>query len=69
MENGICSKCNGTGWYSYDHNHSTVCEKCCPHDGGWWELTDGYAGYVKGADNRCCRNGCGTMFRDLKDEY
>lgn len=64
----ICKKCNGTGWYLYDEHHSTVCEQCCPHDKGWWEVTEHYTGYLEGADNRCCRAGCGTMYRDLKKE-
>jgi len=62
-----CVKCNGMGWYQYDHNHSTICDKCCTHDQGWWELTENYSYYIEGADNRCCEKGCGTMARDLKD--
>lgn len=61
-----CEKCKDTGWYKYDHNHSTKCEACCSHDQGWWELTEPYHGYKVGADNRCCMNGCGTMARDLE---
>ena len=62
-----CNKCNGTGYYKYDHNHSKICEYCCSHDQGWWELTEGYAGYIEGADNRCCKAGCGMLFRDFKN--
>lgn len=61
-----CSKCNGTGWYQYDRNHSKVCDGCCTHFKGWWELTEHYAGYEKGKDNRCCLSGCGMMYRDLE---
>lgn len=61
----ICPKCNGTGWYNYDHNHSTVCNECCTHSEGWWEVTKHYNGYIEGSDNRCCKNGCGTMKRDI----
>jgi hypothetical protein len=52
----VCAKCNGTGWYQYDHNHSKVCEVCCKHDKGFWELEEHY-----GEDNGklCCLNGCG----------
>ena len=25
----VCLKCNGSGWYRYDHNHSKVCEYLC----------------------------------------
>jgi len=59
-----CKKCNGTGWYSYNENHSKPCEVCCPHD-EWWELTKDYMGYEEGKDNFCCKAGCGTMRRDI----
>jgi hypothetical protein len=29
-----CEKCNGTGWFMYDHNHSTGCPDCCEHPQG-----------------------------------
>ena len=64
----LCKKCNGTGWYQYTTRgtpHSKVCEACCKHDKGWWELTEHYQGYIEGTDNRCCNAGCGTMYRDL----
>ena len=63
-----CAKCGGTGWYAYDHNHSQVCDACCKHDAGWWELTEAFVGYEAGADNRCCKAGCGTMYRDVTTE-
>lgn len=66
-----CKKCNGTGWYCYDpdpvYPHSTICDVCCTHSQGWWELTEHYVGYKEGEDNRCCKAGCGTMRRDLHD--
>jgi len=62
-----CSKCHDTGWYMYDEIHSKPCEKCCKHDQGWWELTPSHAGYIEDGDNRCCKAGCGTLYRDLKD--
>lgn len=69
----ICSKCGGRGWYEYggrgwyeyDDNHAKVCEACCKHDCGWYELPKVFSGYKLGADNACCRAGCGTMRRDL----
>jgi len=61
-----CAKCKDTGWHQYDHNHSHVCDACCTHSKGWWELSESYSGYEKGKDNRCCKAGCGTLFRDLK---
>lgn len=64
-QNARCAFCAGTGWRQYDENHAQVCEHCCKHHKGWWELTEHHAGYVAGADNACCRAGCGTMRRDL----
>ena len=63
----ICEKCKGNQFYAYDDMHSKRCEVCCPHDQGWWELTEFYAGYEEGKDNRCCHRGCGTMKRDLDE--
>ena len=50
-----CTKCNGTGWYQYDHNHSTVCNLCCKHEDGFWYLTEHYGNKGKW----CCGGGCG----------
>lgn len=61
-----CEKCKDTGWYRYDRNHSKVCEFCCKHQDGWWQVAEGYTGYDKALDNACCKAGCGTMMRDLK---
>jgi hypothetical protein len=61
-----CSLCGGDGHYMYDENHGKICEQCCTHDQGWWELTEYHAGFVEGEDNRCCRAGCGMLYRDLK---
>jgi len=60
-----CPKCKGTGWYMYSHDHSTICNACCKHEEGWWDLTEHYSGYKKDADNACCKKGCGTLRRDL----
>jgi hypothetical protein len=60
-----CPKCKGTKWYSYDENHSTICNLCCQHEQGWWDLTRFHHGYREGEDNGCCLTGCGTMRRDL----
>lgn len=50
-----CSKCRGAGTYMYDHNHGKICELCCKHNMGWWQLTEGFAnpGWW------CCLAGCG----------
>lgn len=65
MSESTCKKCNDTGWYQYDHNHAKVCEACCKHDRGWWQLGEHHAGYKAGEDNLCCDAGCGTLRRDL----
>jgi len=62
-----CGKCKDTGWYQYDHNHSQVCDECCEHKEGWWDLTPIYHSYIEGEDNACCKAGCGTMRRDILD--
>ena len=53
-----CKKCNDTGFYMYDETHSKVCEVCCPHNCGFWELKEHY-----GNDNSklCCSLGCGFV--------
>lgn len=54
-----CKRCGGTGWRAYDKYHAKVCEFCCPHDQGWWELTHQFDGYREGMVTLCCRRGCG----------
>lgn len=63
-----CTKCNGTGYYADDHNHSQPCEECCPHNKGWFVVSEIHVGYMAGRDNRCCKAGCGRMYRDLMTE-
>jgi hypothetical protein len=60
-----CSLCGGNGHYMYDHNHGKPCEGCCKHTDEWWELTEHHAGYIAGADNGCCRAGCGQLRREI----
>ena len=60
----LCPICHNLGHYNYDGNHSKPCARCCPHDQGWWLLTEGHAGYLPGADNGCCRV-CGQLRREL----
>jgi len=59
-----CSRCGAVGWYFYDENHGKPCEQCCRHS-DWWELTKSHAGYIEGADNACCKDGCGQLRREL----
>lgn len=59
-----CQKCNDTGWYAYDHNHGKICEFCCPHDQGFWQLHEHY-GEKNG--KWCCKAGCGFV-KDTRDE-
>lgn len=53
-----CVKCNGTGFYAYDWNHMTVCDACCLHNKGYWQLLEHY-----GPKNGkwCCMAGCGHL--------
>ena len=60
-----CKKCNDTGWYMYDHNHSTICDICCKHDKGWFNVSEHQHGYIPDSDNACCLAGCGVMRRDI----
>lgn len=60
-----CEKCHGTGSYMYDHNHGTVCYRCCRHNMGWW-LLEQYYGTSNG--NWCCRAGCGLELGFNPDE-
>lgn len=50
-----CPKCKGAGTYMYDDVHGTICDLCCKHDLGWWELPEGYSEPGK----MCCMAGCG----------
>lgn len=52
-----CLKCNDTEWFQYDENHSQVCNACCTHDQGYWQLTKHYGNVGKW----CCKNGCGHL--------
>jgi hypothetical protein len=53
-----CAKCSGTRWVQYDENHSKICDACCKHASGWWELKEHY-----GINNgkMCCTAGCGFV--------
>lgn len=55
--NPNCPKCFGTGKYMYDHNHGTICNLCCKHNMGWWELSECHG--KENAGKLCCGAGCG----------
>jgi hypothetical protein len=42
----------------YDHNHGKLCEECCPHAEGWFQLVTHY-GPLNG--QWACRAGCGHV--------
>ncbi len=63
-----CPICHGTGMYMYDHNHGTICRRCCKHDMGFWALTPHHEGYAAG-DRWCCLAGCGLAFSFNPDTY
>jgi len=53
-----CPKCHGTGVYRYDDRHAAICDACCKHNQGWWQLEGAY-----GLDNGrwACKAGCGVI--------
>lgn len=54
-----CPKCHGTGKFLYDHNHGTICDLCCTHNMGWWQLGEGHGKENEG--KWCCGAGCGKI--------
>lgn len=64
--NPDCPKCLGTGRYCYTTRgtpHFTICDLCCRHDRGWWQLS--MEGYGKDGGKFCCRAGCGKVVESL----
>lgn len=61
-----CLVCKDTKRVPLDAEIKQPCSHCCPHDQGWWELTEEFYGYVEGGDNRCCLAGCGVMAKDIR---
>ena len=53
-----CPGCHGTGVYRYDERHLAICNLCCKHNQGWWQLEGAY-----GPDNGrwACKAGCGKI--------
>lgn len=55
----VCSACHGLGFIEIDFEKYQPCSACCPHDKGFFELTEAHGIQNKG--KLCCRNGCGFM--------
>jgi hypothetical protein len=53
-----CKKCGGAGVSPCGEGQLSVCDRCCKHNQGWWQLEGGY-----GADNGrwACKAGCGII--------
>lgn len=53
-----CVKCGGTGVHACGERQLCVCDACCQHNQGWWQLEGGY-----GVDNGrwACKAGCGVI--------
>jgi hypothetical protein len=62
-----CEKCGGTGWYTPPNQrgtvHGYVCDACCKHDKGRWQLTEDYGD----AGKWCCKAGCGKIWDAAED--
>lgn len=59
-----CAKCKGTGFHAYDDNHISPCDRCCPHDQGYWLLSEHYGDHN---ELWCCRAGCGHLKENDND--
>lgn len=53
-----CAKCGGTGVHQCGEDRLCICDSCCKHNQGWWQLEGGY-----GVDNGrwACKVGCGII--------
>lgn len=53
-----CAKCGGAGVYQCGEGRLCVCDRCCKHNQGWWQLEGGY-----GINNGrwACKAGCGVI--------
>jgi hypothetical protein len=69
MTDQSCKTCGGSGFFYYDENHAMICQNCCNHTNGFWEVSKIYhpSKHIEGGDNGCCRQ-CGMMRRDIKQE-
>lgn len=53
-----CTRCGGTGVCPCDEGQLRICDRCCKHNQGWWQLESAY-----GADSGrwACKAGCGVV--------
>jgi hypothetical protein len=53
-----CPICHGAGVYRYSDRNMAICDLCCKHNQGWWQLEGAY-----GPDNGrwACKVGCGVI--------
>jgi hypothetical protein len=53
-----CPTCHGAGVYRYSDRSMAICDRCCKHNQGWWQLEGAY-----GRDNGrwACKLGCGAI--------
>lgn len=53
-----CPQCGGSGVYRLDDRRLAICDRCCRHNQGWWQLEGAY-----GRDNGrwACKAGCGAI--------
>jgi hypothetical protein len=56
--NPACVHCKGAGVYRISERTLAICNACCPHNQGWWQLEGFY-----GSDNGrwACKAGCGEI--------
>ena len=55
-----CTKCYGTGSFVCAENRMRICDACCKHNMGWWQL-EGYYGPDNG--KWACKAGCGWVVK------
>lgn len=55
-----CPQCHGQGQWiytTYGTPHGTICNLCCKHNMGWWQLSECHG--AENAGKWCCKAGCG----------
>ena len=46
--------------------YALMCKKCCKHDRGSWEISEGFQSYRKGFITKVCK-GCGRIAEQVKE--